>query len=74
MSARQASLSTLMHRALYMLFLLQVFFGIGQALGPAIGGYLADASGSFTLPFLIAGVISLVGMVLSIYLKKPAEE
>jgi MFS family permease len=43
-------------------------------LGPAIGGYLADASGSFTLPFLIAGVISLVGMVLSIYLKKPAEE
>ncbi|MGD8468260.1 MAG: YbfB/YjiJ family MFS transporter, partial [Desulfobacterales bacterium] len=51
-----------------------LFFGIGQALGPAIGGYLADASGSFTLPFLIAGVISLVGMVLSIYLKKPAEE
>ncbi|MGD8901166.1 MAG: MFS transporter, partial [Desulfobacterales bacterium] len=50
-----------------------LFFGIGQALGPAIGGYLADASGSFTLPFLIAGVISLVGMVLSIYLKKPAE-
>ncbi|MBW2436061.1 MAG: MFS transporter, partial [Deltaproteobacteria bacterium] len=51
-----------------------LFFGIGQALGPAIGGYLADASGSFTLPFLIAGVISLVGMVLSIYLKKPAAE
>ena len=48
-----------------------LFFGIGQALGPAIGGYLADASGSFTLPFLIAGVISLIGMVLSWYLKKP---
>ena len=32
MSARQASLSTLMHRALYVLFLLQVFFGIGQAM------------------------------------------
>ena len=31
MSARQASLSTLMHRALYTLFLLQVCFGIGQA-------------------------------------------
>lgn len=51
-----------------------LFFGIGQALGPALGGYLADASGSFTLPFLIAGVISLVGMVLSFYLKKPATE
>ena len=51
-----------------------LFFGIGQALGPALGGYLADASGSFTLPFLIAGVISLVGMVLSFYLKKPTAE
>ena len=51
-----------------------LFFGIGQALGPALGGYLADVSGSFTLPFLVAGVISLVGMVLSFYLKTPATE
>jgi sugar phosphate permease len=51
-----------------------LFFGIGQALGPALGGYLADVSGSFTLPFLIAGVISLMGMVLSLYLKKPPAE
>ena len=51
-----------------------LFFGIGQALGPALGGYLADVSGSFTLPFLVAGVISLVGMVLSFYLKTPASE
>jgi MFS family permease len=51
-----------------------LFFGIGQALGPALGGYLADVSGSFTLPFLIAGVISLIGMVLSLYLKKPTTE
>jgi len=43
-------------------------------LGPALGGYLADVSGSFTLPFLIAGVISLMGMVLSLYLKKPPAE
>jgi sugar phosphate permease len=51
-----------------------LFFGIGQALGPALGGYLADVSGSFTLPFLIAGVISLAGMVLSFYLRKPSTE
>jgi len=51
-----------------------LFFGIGQALGPALGGYLADVSGSFTLSFLIAGAISLAGMVLSFYLKKPATE
>ena len=48
-----------------------LFFGIGQALGPAIGGYLADVSQSFTIPFLVAGGISLVGMVFSLYLKKP---
>jgi MFS family permease len=49
-----------------------LFFGIGQALGPALGGYLADATHSFTLPFLVAGGISLVGMVSSLYLKKVA--
>jgi sugar phosphate permease len=51
-----------------------LFFGIGQALGPALGGYLADVSGSFTLPFVVAGGISLAGMVLSFYLKKPSPE
>lgn len=47
-----------------------IFFGIGQALGPAIGGYLADKSGSFTIPFLVAGGISLVGAVFSLFLKR----
>ena len=49
-----------------------LFFGIGQAVAPAFGGYLADLSGSFTLPFLVAGGISLAGMVASLFLKKPA--
>ncbi|UCF94899.1 MAG: MFS transporter [Desulfobacterales bacterium] len=48
-----------------------LFFGIGQALGPALGGYLADLSQSFTLPFLMAGGISLTGMVFALFLKKP---
>ena len=47
-----------------------LFFGIGQALGPALGGYLADTTQSFTMPFLMAGGISLVGMVSSLFLKR----
>jgi len=48
-----------------------LFFGIGQALGPALGGYLADTTQSFTMPFLVAGGISLAGMLSSLFLKKP---
>jgi sugar phosphate permease len=48
-----------------------LFFGIGQALAPAVGGYLADLSGSFTLPFLVAGAISFAGTAASLFLKKP---
>jgi MFS family permease len=49
-----------------------LFFGIGQALGPALGGYLADISRSFTVPFLVAAGISFAGMVASLFLKKPS--
>jgi sugar phosphate permease len=48
-----------------------LFFGIGQAFGPALGGYLADVSHSFALPFLVAGGISFMGMILSFYLRNP---
>jgi sugar phosphate permease len=46
-----------------------LFFGIGQALGPAFGGYLADATHSFRVPFLTASGISALGFFLSLYLK-----
>jgi len=48
-----------------------LFFGIGQAIGPALGGYVADLTQSFTLPFLAAGGISLIGALASLFLKKP---
>ncbi len=51
-----------------------LFFGIGQSIGPALGGYLADISHSFTLPFLVAGGISFLGMIFSIYLKPPEQK
>jgi sugar phosphate permease len=46
-----------------------LFLGIGMTLGPWVGGYLADLTGSFTCPFLMATGISGIGAVLSLGLK-----
>jgi len=46
-----------------------LFFGIGQALGPAVGGWIADATHSFGGPFLLATGVSLLGALLSLFLK-----
>ncbi len=45
-----------------------LFFGIGQALAPFVSGRIADAYGSYTLAFVIAGGASLGGGVLSLLL------
>ena len=49
-----------------------LFFGIGQAFGPWVGGRLADMTGSFTGPFLLATAVSVIGAILSLSIK-PAE-
>lgn len=52
--------------------LVTVVFGAGQALGPWCAGSLADASGSFSVSFVIAGVVALVlGAGGSLTLRKP---
>ncbi len=45
-----------------------LFFGIGQALAPFVSGRIADAYGSYTLAFVIAGIASLAGGALSVLL------
>lgn len=47
-----------------------LFFGIGQALGPWLGGWLRDSVGSFTWPFLLACAVSVAGALMSLRLKK----
>jgi sugar phosphate permease len=49
-----------------------LFFGIGQALGPAIGGWIKDTTGTFTNAFILSAVVSLVGAAGSLILKKKA--
>jgi MFS family permease len=46
-----------------------LFFGIGQALGPWIGGYLSDVSQSFSVPFLLAGGVSILGGLMALGIK-----
>ncbi len=47
-----------------------LFFGIGQALGPVVGGMIKDASGTFTNAFLLSAGVSLLGAFGSLILKK----
>jgi len=46
-----------------------LFFGIGQAVAPSVAGALADSTGSFRPPFLLAGAVALAGLIGSTFLK-----
>ena len=50
---------------------LTAFFGVGQLLGPALGGIITDTTGSFRLAFAAAGFVALLGAAGSLLLKKP---
>lgn len=50
--------------------LITVFYGTGQALGPAVAGWMRDASGSFNSAFLLSASVSIVGAGMSLLLKK----
>jgi sugar phosphate permease len=49
-----------------------LFFGIGQALGPAIGGYIKDSTGTFTNAFILSAIVSFAGALGSLILRKKA--
>jgi sugar phosphate permease len=46
-----------------------LLFGIGQFLGPAVGGRIKDATGSYSFAFIIAGIAAFLGAVLSLFIK-----
>jgi MFS family permease len=47
-----------------------VIFGIGQAMGPAIGGRIADLSGSFRGAFFLSALLAMIGCGGSLLLGK----
>lgn len=47
-----------------------LFFGIGQAMAPAIAGWLKDLTGTFFHAFLLSAVVSFIGAVGSLCLRK----
>jgi cyanate permease len=44
--------------------------GIGQCLGPAVAGWIKDATGSFSWCFILSAAVSLLGAVGATLLKK----
>ena len=61
-SEMMADISTPENRAKGM-GLIGAAFGLGMVLGPLLGGLLAGDSGSFTLPCLVAGLMSVMAIV-----------
>ena len=47
-------------------------FGLGQVIGPAFAGYVADITGTFTAPTLVAAVTLLLAAGLGIMVQKQA--
>lgn len=50
--------------------LVTFIFGIGQITGPAVSGYMAEISGSFSSSFYMAAAFSAFAIVLSAFLQK----
>ena len=50
-----------------------LFFGAGQITGPAVAGFLADATGSFSAAFGLCAALTATAVVLANFLRPPAK-
>ncbi|MGB9666732.1 MAG: MFS transporter, partial [Candidatus Cryosericum sp.] len=47
---------------------------VGVLFGPAIGGIVRDATGSYLASFAMAGALTCIGALLVLFLRRPAAE
>lgn len=47
-----------------------LFIGVGQALGPYLGGLLADASSFYSSPYLLSAGVFAVAVVAALFLPR----
>lgn len=50
-----------------------LFFGVGQALGPAIAGVLGERTGEFTSSYLLAAAAAVIGVIGALTMRQPGE-
>jgi OFA family oxalate/formate antiporter-like MFS transporter len=46
-------------------------YGIGGLIGPYLGAFVRESTGSFMMAFMAAGIVCLIGAVLALTLQKP---
>lgn len=50
-----------------------LFLGDGQITGPAVAGYLADMTGTFSMAFWLCAVLTTGAVVLTYFLRQPSK-
>jgi MFS family permease len=50
-----------------------LFFGAGQITGPALAGYLADKTGTFSMAFWLCALLTASAVVLTYFLRPPSK-
>ena len=58
-------------RAVQALGFITLFFGAGQITGPAVAGYLADMTGTFSMAFWLCALVTAGAVILTYFLKPP---
>ena len=60
-------------RAVEALGFITLFFGAGQITGPVGAGFIADATGSFSMAFWLCALLTASAVLLTYFLKPPSE-